>query len=301
MYASNKQRSKFRTKINTFLINNPLINPFDIIGKNGAPSILNGLINALPEFLIIGQFKCGTSSLYDYLIHHPNIHTAFRKEIGFFLDHYTQGLTYYRSYFLKRRWNKNKITGEATALYFSNPLCLARIRQTLPNVKLIVILRNPTHRAYSHYWMNVAGGKEHLSFEQAIEKEQTRMKNFEETIQSADRREVTKLRYGYTRAGLYIQDITRWLNVYPKEQILILDSEELKNNIVPAINRIFSFLNVQRPQEDYYDYVSDSNNRKGTGTYKKQIRDETMSKLNKYYEPYNEELHKYLGMKFSWM
>jgi len=301
MYTSNKQRSKLRTKINTFLINNPLINPFDIIGKNDAPSILNGLISALPEFLIIGQLKCGTTSLYDYLTQHPDIQTAFRKEIGFFLDHYTQGLTYYRSYFLKRRWNKNRITGEASPLYFSNPLCLPRIRQTLPNVKLIVILRNPTYRAYSHYWMNVTKGKEDLSFEQAIEKEHTRIRNLDETIQSADRREVAKIRYSYTRAGLYIQDITRWLNVYSKEQILILDSEELKNNVVSTINKTFRFLGIRKPKEEYYDHISDSNNRKGIGTYTKQMKDETKLKLDKYFEPYNEELHKYLGMKFSWM
>ena len=108
---------------------------------------------ALPDFLIVGAQKGGTSSLYAYLAQHPSVLPSFRKEVKFFDCNYFCGHTWYRAHFpLRYKLSRgNRITGEGTPNYLFHPTALQRLALTLIDVKIIILLRNPADRAYSHY------------------------------------------------------------------------------------------------------------------------------------------------------
>jgi hypothetical protein len=128
--------------------------------KFRAKRTLKRRTGVLPDFIIIGAMKSGTTSLYNYLVQHPNVLKGAKKEIHFFDWQYEKGLPYYRSQFptqpykiFMRSFRKYEfICGEASPYYFFHPHVARRVAQDLPHVKLIAILRNPVDRAYSHYW-----------------------------------------------------------------------------------------------------------------------------------------------------
>src|SRR5437868_6286833 len=110
----------------------------------------------VPDFIIIGAQKGGTTSLYNYLITHPGIAPIYVKEPHFFDTSFSKGLVWYRSHFPTRlekyyaqHFHKlDFITGEASPYYLFHPLAPERVAKTLPHVKLILVLRNPVDRAY---------------------------------------------------------------------------------------------------------------------------------------------------------
>ena len=142
---------------------------------------------SLPDFIIIGAMKSGTSILYNkFLSQHPCIQRATKKEIHFFDNKYSKGILWYKSHFptLKEKNNfkvknsQNMLIGEASPFYIFYPHTARRVYEVLPKVKLIAILRNPVDRAYSHYHHIVRNNKENLSFEAAIESEPKRISFF---------------------------------------------------------------------------------------------------------------------------
>lgn len=108
-----------------------------------------------PDFMIIGSPRCGTTSLYKYITFHPQILAAANKEICFFSEHFNKGLAWYQAHFPPPIDPGHFLTGEATPTYFTHPLAAERLHECLPKVKLIVILRNPGDRAFSHFQMLV--------------------------------------------------------------------------------------------------------------------------------------------------
>ena len=126
----------------------------------------------LPNFLIIGAQRCGTTTLYNQLVSHPDISPATTKELHYFDINFSKGIQWY-----KEQFNDERIIGEASPYYIFHPLCPKRIFDIIPEVKIIVLLRNPVERAYSHYWHEIRLGKENLSFEDAISEESSRIKN----------------------------------------------------------------------------------------------------------------------------
>ena len=132
----------------------------------------------LPDFIIIGAVRSGTTSLYYNMCKHPSILSASIDEIGFFDSNYHLGIEWYKSMFPKKtEMNKIKektkfsITGEDTPFYFWKIDAANRIRKILPKIKLIAILRNPVQRAYSNYNLGLRAGTEKLTFEEAVRKE----------------------------------------------------------------------------------------------------------------------------------
>src|SRR5687768_14227353 len=103
----------------------------------------------LPDFLIIGAQKCVTTYLYRTLVEHPLVLPALRKEVHFFDNGYRRGLAWYRGYFPVRAGAD--ISGEASPYYFFHPHAPRRIKECVPGVKLILLLRHPVMRAYSHF------------------------------------------------------------------------------------------------------------------------------------------------------
>src|SRR5688572_14326389 len=114
----------------------------------------------LPDFLIVGAMRSGTTSLHKYLQAHPDVFVASGKEVHFFDRRYGRGLDWYRSRFAGV--TTERVVGEATPAYMYDENAIARIAHDLPDARLIVVLRNPVDRAYSHYWRNRSRGRENL-------------------------------------------------------------------------------------------------------------------------------------------
>ena len=121
---------------------------------------------SLPDFIILGAARCGTTTMYDLITSHPTIKPALRKEIGYFSTHYDFGTPWYKSNFPLSR--DNVITGEATPRYLPDPKVPPRMAKLLPNTKLIILLRNPVDRAYSYYNMRRSQGYDKMSFEESL-------------------------------------------------------------------------------------------------------------------------------------
>ena len=181
---------------------------------------LTSPIRLLPDFLIIGTQRGGTTSLYNYLMGRPGVGPAAVKELHFFDKKFHKGSTWYRAHFptgiqkyafeLTRK--HHFVTGEASAYYLFHPHAPRRIAQLLPDAKLIVLLRNPIDRAYSQYNFEVDLGRESLSFEDAVAAEEERIGKERERI-LADERYVSfdHSRYSYLARGVYVDQLrTGW-------------------------------------------------------------------------------------------
>ena len=214
---------------------------------------LTGPIRTKPDFIIIGAQRSGTTSLYNYIIKHPHVNEALRKEIYFFDNNFNRGVNYYKAFFptlvykyiFKWLYKRDLITGEATTGYHYHPHVPKRVFSILPNVKIIMLLRNPTDRAYSHYWYRRKGHKEHLSFEEAIEKEPERLKG-EINKMLEDENYVSKnvQLHSYLLRGIYIEQIKNWRKYFRKEQMLIIKSEDLFKNPPEILSEVFKFLGL---------------------------------------------------------
>ena len=289
------------SSIRTFL--RPQLNKYPNLYKIAVSShrkycSLTGFLHVLPNYLILGAQKSGTNSLYWYLLQHPSVGPANTKEIRFFDKYYDRGLNWYRVCFplkFKRIFIKNLVTGEATERYLDHPHSPKRIKKNLPNAKFIILLRNPVDRAYSHYNMRFNSRRESLTFEEAIDKESERTKGeFEkmendETYYSRD-----YFHHSYLDRGIYVKKLKRWMDIFPKEQFLIIQTEEFKKNKSEFYNKVLKFLNLSPWELSDYQEI-------GLAKYNQpKMREDTRRKLIEFFKPYNEKLYKFLGTNFSW-
>lgn len=249
----------------------------------------------LPNFIIIGVQKGGTSSLFKYLIQHPNVVPGYKKEVKFFDGNYHKGLDWYRYNFplSAEMSDPARRTGEASPSYVFHPLVPQRIKEVLPDVKLILLLRDPVARAYSHFQGNIRKGQENLSFEEAIDQEESRLKGERDSIIADQHYPMYKyLVYSYLARGIYIDQIRNWLESFPREQILVLRSEDLFQSPQNVYARVLNFLGLADYQLDNFDVYN-------YGRY--DLMDtETEKRLREYFNPFNQELYNFLGMDFGW-
>ena len=130
-----------------------------------------------PSFIIVGEARCGTTSLFNYICQNSKVLEPIKKEIHFFDYNYNKGKSWYKSFFNFKK--NNKISGEATPYYFSHPKAAERIKLLYPNIKIILILRNPAERAISSFYKQRSLGIEKIdSIEVAFDAEENRLKKF---------------------------------------------------------------------------------------------------------------------------
>lgn len=202
----------------------------------------------LPNFLLIGAAKSGTSALYNYLWQHPEIYMSGKKEPNFFaLEGETvcfngpgseiintksvTNLEEYKALFAGVRGEK--AVGEASVLYLYHPQAAARIRHYIPNVKLIAILRNPIDRAYSSYLHMVRDGREPAdSFTKALDEEPERIRN--NWAHS----------WHYQRLGYYHEQLQRYFALFPRQQIAVFTYDAFSAAPQQLLKQIFQFLEV---------------------------------------------------------
>ena len=244
----------------------------------------------LPDFLIIGAQKGGTTSLYDYLIQHPGINTAFRKEVHFFDKNYDKGLGWYKAFFPLK--TKEGITGEASPFYLYHPLVPQRVKTDLSGTKLIVLLRDPVQRAYSHFKMEKRRGHEKLSFLEALEQESARLSEEKKMLMNG-KFSYSHQFFSYLDRGKYAEQLERWFKLFPRNQFLILESESFFKDPKSQYEKVLKFLNVEPYREVKFSALN-------TDTTKKQIPKEAENYLRNYYEPYNHKLRELMEAQISW-
>ena len=264
--------------------------------------LMTGFLHVLPDFLILGTEKGGTTSLYRDLIQHPFINSPVTKEISFFSRYYDRGLNWYRvcfpfkhhKFFVKNLQKKNFLTGEASVRYFDHPHAPERIKQLIPNVKLIILLRNPIDRAYSQYNMIVRGGFEKLTFQQAIQKEKDRTsEEYEKMLMDKNYYSEIYFLYAYLNRGIYVDTLKKWMDTFPKEQFLIMHSKDFFDNSSKIYHKTLDFLNMPKfDLKNYYDIGISYKNPK--------MDSKLRSQLVEYFKPHNERLYKFLGRNFDW-
>jgi hypothetical protein len=201
----------------------------------------------LPNFLIIGAAKSGTTAIYAYIKQHPDIFMATPKELRYFSysgpdpenlseEYIHKGVTTLEAY--QQHFSEvasQKIIGEASPMYLYWPGTAERIKETIPDVKMLAILRNPVDRAYSSYmhairdWREPAG-----SFNAALEKEQERIDAGWGIL------------WHYRNAGFYYQQLSRYYDIFEPDQIKVALYDDLLSNPFALIKDIFAFLEVDQ-------------------------------------------------------
>ena len=211
-----------------------------------------------PDYLIVGAKRGGTTSLHNYLLSHPGVLGLFpqvrgKKSTDFFFASTERGDTWYRSHFhagpyrgaLQRRLGYRPLGGEASPYYVWDPRLAPRIRATVPEVKAILLLRDPVERAFSHYCERRANGVEPLSFPDALDAEDHRTEGeLERMLADPGYHSEAYDFYTYRQRGVYLPQIRNWLTHFPAEQLLVLISEELYRDPQREFDRVCAFLGL---------------------------------------------------------
>jgi hypothetical protein len=203
-----------------------------------------------PTFLLLGAAKCGTTSLAYYLSQHPSVFFSDPKEPTFFEAEWEKGLDHYwRTYFAG--WSGEPAIGEGRVWNLYLPFVPERIREALPDAKLVALLRDPVERAYSHWWHRYSQGQEILDFARAIAEDRARIERGEGFVgEEGARRWRAGLEGDSTRhralldLGFYAEQIERYLTLYPAAQLKLVFHEDLAADLPAVMRELFAFLGV---------------------------------------------------------
>jgi hypothetical protein len=236
---------------------------------------------ALPDFVLIGGKKCGTSSLYNLLTQHPYVEPAASKELHYFDRLFeAEDIEWYRRCFPAPRWENGRrtITGEATP-YMPSRQAPEMMAEVIPGARLISLLRNPVDRAYSDYQQVVRKGRESRTFEEAIGGK-TRGNGLDDRCE-------------YLSRGVYVDQLLRWSKFFGDEQMLVLKSEDFFERPADTLKVVLDFLDLPgwEPEE------AEVRNR---GTYTEDMDPGIRRRLEEYFEPHNRRLYEFLGADIGW-
>jgi Sulfotransferase domain len=258
-------------------------------------STATGGPGALPDFLIIGAQKCGTTFLYNLLCQHPYVEPAATKEVHFFDTNFTKGVEWYRSRFSPptQKEGRKVLTGESSPYYIYHPHAARRAAQVVPGTRLIALLRNPVDRAYSDYNHKAREGRESLSFEEAIAAEEERLRGEKEKMLADEGYASPNYRkFSYLSRGVYVDQLKEWRGYFDEEQLLVLKSEDFFENTQAGFERSLAFLGLPH----WETRVSGERNE---GEYE-QMNPATRQRLEDYFEPHNKRLYEFLGVDLGW-
>jgi hypothetical protein len=197
-----------------------------------------------PKFLILGAQKSGTTSLIHLLAQHRDIlPPVTHQEVHYFDLQYDRGHSWYRSNFPLYR--SGRITGEKSPYYLYHPLVPERVAKYDENIRLIIMLRDPVTRAYSHYEMMKRRGFESRPFRAAIDEEAERVELEHIRLARGDIEcSLIHQRYSYLARGRYIEQLDRWMQYFPREQFYIETAERFARETEKVCSEIFCFLDL---------------------------------------------------------
>jgi len=239
-----------------------------------------------PNFIILGETKCGTTSLYNYLIAHPKILDTFgngdavdslwaTKEIRFFDRYFQRGFEWYQSCFPET--SGDEITGEATPMYMFRSLSIFRIKKYLPDIKLIVMMRNPVDRLYSHF----------MHYNRYVPQFAAKYSNFTDFLQSAHDSD-----YHMIHRSIYYLSLREWLQAFRADQFHFIITENFQSQPQTEYSRLLRFLNVEDFQLPGFPVL-----RENTYTAMDQTSREN---LLEFFEHYNRKLRDLIQINMDW-
>ncbi|MCI0682827.1 MAG: sulfotransferase domain-containing protein [Gemmataceae bacterium] len=254
----------------------------------------------LPDFVILGGMKCGTTTLYETLVQHPRIVRAQHKETHYFDQNCVHGLWCYRAvfplapYMLAQKLIRGGpvLTGEATPYYLFHPHVPGRLHAVLPHAKLIVLLRDPVERAYSHYRHNLVRQLEPLSFEQALAAEDERLRADRQRIERNEPLSRNHRNFSYVARGIYADQLAAYFDLFPRSQALVLKSEDYFANPAQVLPRLLEFLGLGHDLPATMTMPDSARPRPAPMPAAARLRD--------FFAPHNERLSKCLGVDFGW-
>jgi hypothetical protein len=256
----------------------------------------------LPDFLICGAQRAGTTSLWRALEPHPAVMPpAFQKGIHYFDESYHLGLRRYRSFFPIRRVAELRtrragvapITGEASPYYMFHPLAAERIARDLPDVRAIVMLRDPIERAYSAHRHELERGFEDLPFEQALDAEPERLRGEAERMRDDESYHSDHLRHhAYLARGRYVEQVQRLHDLLGRERVLAVFSEDFFATPEPVYDRVLDFLGLPSWHPASFE--------RHNARPRSPMSDDVRARLDEYFIPYDEALSELLGRTPSW-
>ena len=244
--------------------------------------------NRTVSFLVAGTQKGGTTALHELLKSHSEICMSSKKEPHFFdTDRYLNNNQINSEYYLSLfpEITDDKLLGDVTPSYMYHPLAPARIYRFNPSIKIIFLLRNPVHRAYSQWNMQRRKGLESMSFESAIEREMT---------QRQDSTAVIDKKFAYLSRGLYAQQIKRYTDLFDRKNLLFVKSNTLKNQPQKALQAVASFLGIcpfkleEKQQTTHF-----------CGNYEQPLSDATFNNLLKLFQNDIKETEKLSGLNLQ--
>jgi hypothetical protein len=234
-------------------------------GTTRALGMFTASFRPLPDFLLIGAKRGGTTSMFHHLLAHPQVLGLFpsarrlplraeRKGVHYLDARFDAGPRWYRSNFpsqpyrslVARRVGGPVLTGEATPYYLFHPHAAARAQRAVPRARIIVLLRNPVDRAYSHYNEQRRRGHEHLAtFEEAVRAEPGRLDGeHERLVRDPSASSFAHEHQSYVTQGRYLEALDPWLHAFPMEQVHIVRSEDLYADTQSTYDRVLHFLGL---------------------------------------------------------
>jgi hypothetical protein len=271
---------------------------------NQTPSafrLRTGPFRVLPDFVIIGAQKAGTSSLYHYLTAHPDVAPAARKEVHYFDWAYKRGTNWYRSNFplsiyqtgFQAFKGRRLVVGEASPYYLFHPHVPGRLKALLPDAKLIVLLRDPVERTLSAYQHQVRKGREPLSLVEALDREGERI-DAETTRLLAEPMYNSEAHrnYSYLARGHYAEQLSAWFSVFPRERFLVLHSQDFFDDTTRVFLQVQEFLGLACWHPAEY--------RRFNAAEYEALDPAVRQRLVDYFAPHNARLYDLLGRDFGW-
>lgn len=269
--------------------------------------IMTSSRRTLPDYLIIGSKRGGTTSLYNYLLRHPGVMRMFPasrdlKSTDYFF-HRGRSETWYRSHFPTQRERERRaddlgyapVSGEASPYYCWDPRVAEFAREVAPAVKSILLMRDPVRRAWSHYQERVQNGVEPLDFLGALRAEDARLaEERHRMMQDPTYYSTTFDWYGYRSRGEYLSQIENWRTHFPDDQLLVLRSEDLYADTQATFDKVCAFLQLpafEMPTRKTFN---------ATWRTTDDVPSDAREILTAHFAPHNARLEQFLGFELGW-
>jgi Sulfotransferase domain len=269
------------------------------IAETGA---LTARARMLPTFTVAGAQRSGTTSVYRALMSHPLILPAvLRKGVNYFDLNYHRGMGWYQGHFpLRARAGSRStevagspITFDASGYYMFHPMAARRMATDLPELKVITMLRDPVERAYSAHRHAFARGFETESFERALELEPHRLEGEVERLLADPRyRSHAHRHQAYVTRGQYVEQLERILEFFPREQLLVVESERFFEQPEVEYRRIMEFLDLPVVMPEAFDRYN--------ARPRAPMADATRERLSRHFEGHDAALGRLLGRDPAW-
>jgi len=257
----------------------------------------------LPSVILVGAQRAGTTSFFRALMSHPLIHSAnYHKGVNYFDVNYHRDFSWYQGHFptaaaLRKRSRDvagEPISFEASGYYMFHPCAAERMARHLPDVRILMMLRDPVERAYSAYKHELARGFETESFTRALELEDARLEGqAERMLADPDYQSFSHRHHAYVRRGQYAEQLLRLREHFPAEQIHVVDSESFFEQPETTYAGVLDFLDMPHLMPDRFD--------RWNGRPSAPMSEETRTALREHFSGHDRALAELLGREPAWL